>query len=243
MPSIPWGDLDTLFLDAGNTLVSMDFTWISRELAALGIDTTPRIVERAEAAARPVVDAALDRLASTEGADTFHYYLTSLVERVPGVASPAPLVVELAPVLRSQGSQRLWSNVLPGVEDALGRLRSLGFKLVVVSNSDGTVERGLAERGLRPFFDAVVDSHVVGVEKPDRRIFEHALEVAGSLPDRTLHVGDMYSADVIGARGAGIHALLLDPYDDWTDVDCERLQDLRALARRFSEARGSRGSG
>ena len=49
------------------------------------------------------------------------------------------------------------------------------------------------------------------------------------MPERTLHVGDMYDADVTGAQAAGIHAVLLDPYDDWQDVACTRLPDLTHL--------------
>ena len=62
----------------------------------------------------------------------------------------------------------------------------------------------------------VIDSALVGYEKPDPRIFAAALERTGADPDRTLHIGDLYHADVVGARTAGIHALLLDPYGDWT---------------------------
>ena len=104
-----------------------------------------------------------------------------------------------------------------------------GLQLAVVSNSDGSVESSLVDQGLRSHFSAIFDSHVVGFEKPDPRIFERALEVCGAKPDRTLHIGDLYAADVVGARGAGVHPLLLDPFDDWGDVDCARLPDLTSL--------------
>jgi len=151
----------------------------------------------------------------------------------------AGLVEELAPVLRPPGATaRLWSWVLPGVPEALAGFRALGLKLVVVSNSDGSVAQTLREQGLFEHFHAVFDSALVGHEKPDRRIFEHALEVSGADASRTLHVGDMYSADVVGARGAGLHALLLDPFDDWTDVDAPRLPDLAALHQALAHVRG-----
>src|SRR5262249_23746400 len=108
-------------------------------------------------------------------------------------------------------------------------------------NSDGTVESSLEAAGLRPFFAVVVDSHLAGVEKPDPRIFTHALEQAGAQAGRTLHIGDIYHADVLGARGAGIHALLLGPYGDWPtaslDDRCERLRDLWAVADRLTAER------
>ena len=69
----------------------------------------------------------------------------------------------LPPSLRHPGqSDRLWSWVLPGVPEALAALVELGLDLVVVSNADGTVERGLETRGLRHHFRAVIDSAVVG---------------------------------------------------------------------------------
>jgi putative hydrolase of the HAD superfamily len=104
------------------------------------------------------------------------------------------------------------------------------LRLVVVSNSDGTVEDGLASLGLRELVHGVVDSAVVGAEKPDPAIFRYALDLAGTEPDRTLHVGDLFSVDVLGARAAGLHAVLLDPYGDWDDVDCPRAPDLQSLA-------------
>jgi len=82
-------------------------------------------------------------------------------------------------------------------------------------------------------FESVIDSRIVGYEKPDPRIFEHALNVSGASPETTLHIGDLYHADVVGARAAGIHALLLDPYGDWINVDCELVPDMPALLQQF----------
>jgi putative hydrolase of the HAD superfamily len=128
--------------------------------------------------------------------------------------------------------------VLPGIPEALSRLVDAGFRLVVVSNSDGTVESGLRDRGLRRFFGPVVDSALVGYEKPDRRIFEYALRVSGAEPETTLHVGDLYDADVLGARAAGIHPALVDPFDDWQNVDCRRFRDVAELQIALCAARG-----
>jgi putative hydrolase of the HAD superfamily len=78
----------------------------------------------------------------------------------------------------------------------------------------------------------------VGYAKPDPRIFEHALSVSGSDASSTLHVGDMYYADIVGAEAAGIRAVLLDPFDNWTDHDCIRLPDLPALYQAMADVRG-----
>ena len=92
---------------------------------------------------------------------------------------------------------------MPGVPDALARLQAQGLRLVVVSNSDGTVEQSLIEAGLRPYMTHVVDSALAGYEKPDPRIFLHALAHTGAVAGRTLHIGDLYHADVLGARAPG----------------------------------------
>jgi putative hydrolase of the HAD superfamily len=241
---IPLDEIEVVFLDAGNTLVSIDFDRVAAELAALGFSCAAPALRRAEAAARPAVSRfAAQR--STEHADTFQFTLREILGRLePLAAAGAPTLdrtaSQLVTRLRAPGeANRLWRWVLPGVPEALASLREQGLRLLVVSNSDGSVERGLAEVGLRSYFSAVIDSAIVGFEKPDPRIFEHALERAGVSGRRALHVGDLYHADVTGARAAGVNALLLDPFGDWDGVDCERARDLVELAERMRAARRS----
>lgn len=232
--SIPFSDIDTVFLDVGNTLVSMDFDWIREELEKAGLPTELEALKRAEAASRPVISRAISGNASTEGLSTFELYLSTIFTNLGTPWDRIPYLIEtLVPILRGPGRERLWSQVLPGVPDALEELRSLGRHLHVVSNSDGTVERVLETQGLRDYLGTVFDSHVVGFEKPDPRFFRHALETTGARAETTLHVGDLYTADVEGGRAAGVHTALIDPYGDWEGVDCPRFEDLRALARTF----------
>ena len=239
-------DIDTLFLDAGGTLVSIDFARVCDELSRLGVRCSFEQLRRAEAAARPIVSEKLTKLepGAGEGLDLFEFFLRTILEQLPQkVSDPRTSVPQiskqLAPILRPGGqSNQLWSYVLPGVRESLRDFAAMGLKMVVVSNSDGTVEQLMYESGLRSFFYAVVDSHVVGYAKPDPRIFEHALALSGSNANRTLHVGDMYYADIVGAEAAGIRAVLLDPFDDWAGYECPRLPDLPALHREMSSVRG-----
>jgi FMN phosphatase YigB (HAD superfamily) len=60
------------------------------------------------------------------------------------------------------------------------------------------------------YFDGVVVSAVSGVEKPDRRLFEEALEVSGVKGERAIHVGNDPVADVKGAADAGIDTVLVN---------------------------------
>jgi putative hydrolase of the HAD superfamily len=243
MSAIPWREIRTLFLDAGNTIVSIDFPWVASVLAERGVVVEASALERAEAAARPRLDGWLGGRKSTETDDTFHFYLANVLGRLPVVAERGDgfartLAGELTPVLRAVGhADRLWKRVIPGVPEALARFRDLGIQLVVVSNSDGSVERSITSVGLRRFFHAVMDSHHVGHEKPDRRFFEAAIAASGADPARTAHVGDLVYADVDGARGAGIHPVLLDPHGDWPPQGCEIARDLAELAARIAAAR------
>lgn len=247
--TIPWSTIELLFVDAGNVLVSVDFAWIAAELAARGFVCDAHELERAEAAGRPRVSARLARRSGTETRGAFLFYLETMIAGVDAAAGWDPssldeLVREVAAVVREPGqADRLWRRVLPGVPRALERLRGLGLRLAVVSNSDGSVERSLRSLGLRDSFEHVHDSKLVGFEKPDRRLFEHALACAGATPSRTVHVGDMVAADVAGARSAGIHPVLLDPFDDWSDVDCVRVETLGALADRLAAVLGHTASG
>ena len=93
---------------------------------------------------------------------------------------------------------------------ALAELRALGVQLVCVSNWDYSLPDVLARVGLADELDGVVTSAAVGARKPDPRLFEAALEVAGSAADEALHVGDTPTEDVEGAKAAGIRALLID---------------------------------
>lgn len=53
---------------------------------------------------------------------------------------------------------------------------------------------------------------------------------AGARPETTLHVGDLFHIDVLGARAAGLRAVLLDMAGLCADVDCERVRSLAELA-------------
>jgi FMN phosphatase YigB (HAD superfamily) len=81
-------------------------------------------------------------------------------------------------------------------------------------------------------FDVVLDSADEGVEKPDPRFFEIALERSGAQASTTIHVGDLYYVDVVGARNAGLRAVLLDEANLRPDADCPRVRTLSELVDR-----------
>ena len=127
----------------------------------------------------------------------------------------------------------VWSRIVHGSVDALRRLGALGVRLVIVSNADGDAEQRLRDDavcqvgpGRGATVEAIFDSTVVGVAKPDPRIFEMALDAVAVPAAHAIHVGDTPGADVVGARAAEVRPVLIDPYDFHVDLDVERVSSL-----------------
>ena len=117
---------------------------------------------------------------------------------------------------RALAREDLYDDLDPGAHEALGRLRDASVRLGVVSNSEGTVRDDLRAHGLLDYFEVVLDSTVVGVEKPDPRIFRLAADALGVAPGACWYVGDGVVNDVLGARAAGYgRALLYDRFDSY----------------------------
>src|SRR5216683_801259 len=93
-----------------------------------------------------------------------------------------------------------------GTRDCLDRLRRK-FRIAVISNADGGIERVLSRCGIADCFESITDSGIAGVEKPRAEIFEAALATMNTRADESLYVGDVYSVDYLGARNAGMQAV------------------------------------
>ncbi|HXS83503.1 MAG TPA: HAD-IA family hydrolase, partial [Methylomirabilota bacterium] len=126
----------------------------------------------------------------------------------------------------------LWARPMEGARAALDALVGLGIRACCVSNSDGRAEHHLVTYGVREGLEFVVDSQIEGVEKPDPRIFGIALAKLGLPASRAVYVGDIRSVDEAGARGAGMHFVLIDPFGDYAapgQLAVRRLEELPAL--------------
>lgn len=93
----------------------------------------------------------------------------------------------------------------------LGQLQAEGYRLGVVSNFYGNVAALCAEAGLAPMLDVVLDSAIVGLRKPDPRIYLEALARLGVDPAHAAMVGDSFDRDVRPARSVGMHTFWLAP--------------------------------
>jgi HAD superfamily hydrolase (TIGR01549 family) len=106
--------------------------------------------------------------------------------------------------------QRSAFVVFPDVIPALDAMQAAGLRLAVVSNWGWYAPELLQTLELARHFEVMSISARVGYQKPHRAIFEHALELLGVPADRAIHVGDDLEADILGAGGAGIEAVLID---------------------------------
>jgi putative hydrolase of the HAD superfamily len=239
---VPFSNIRAVLFDAGNTLAHLDYAFIAGLLAEHGFECSPLDVRRAEYTARAAIDRELAPAAL--GAVPFDQGVEALLWPDADGARPSYFAVILrglgvgaereAPILEAlQAHNRetcLWRVVEPDTPAVLAELRARGFTLAVVSNADGRVEADLTRYGLGSYFAAVLDSHVVGAEKPAPRIFQLALERIGTAPAYALYVGDVFSIDVLGARAAGLAAILFDGLGRYPgSPDCPRIGRLADL--------------
>lgn len=226
----PGSSLEALLFDAGNTLVEMDYDRIRSHL-----DPEDRFcqetegVREAEQSVRPALDAFLSTGVSTETLRTFSRYLEMIADKL-GVSDSPGRQAAIQSLFQHHQESNLWSRQAPFARETLEELRRSGVRVGVVSNSGGSIDKLLEKLGLASFLDVIVDSAIVGVEKPDPGIFSFALDRLGLKSSRTAYVGDLFSVDVLGARSAGLLPILLDPVGAWGMREgCLLIPDLTAL--------------
>ena len=220
--------LDAVILDAGGTLIRLDFEWMAADLASHGFKISAGDLRRAEVEGRRAYDASAVLDGKPQRGDVRAYLGGAL--RAANV-SPAMVEPAVDRFLAHERASGLWSRPMEGAREALDALGAMGLRTAVVSNSDGRAEKHLASADMRRGVEFVVDSHLVGIEKPDPAIFQVALGRLGTTPERTLFVGDIRSVDEAGARAAGMPFVLLDPYRNYAAPDSPRIDGMHDLAK------------
>jgi HAD superfamily hydrolase (TIGR01509 family) len=219
-----------ILFDAGNTLLQMNYDAIAEYLVGRGHAVSAARVLDAELRARVRLDGDLTSGASTESKDTHGRYLRYVLSQL-GIGDED----EVQAIARWRRDYNppvgLWNRAYPEARAALRRVKEAGLVAGVISNSNGSVRSILEETGLARHLDFIIDSGVVGVEKPDPRIFRVALEEARVPSEAALYIGDLYSVDVLGARRAGLGAVLLDPRGYWGPRDCPLARGLDDAVR------------
>jgi len=198
-----------ILFDAGNTLVFADRIRMAQIYATAGVGWEVERFVSAELTAREELARRVSEgHVGTEPHLWRDYFIT--IFSLSGV--PEEAMDQVGSLLREEHARdHLWTHVEEGTGDALEALAGQGYRLAVISNADGRMEDVLIRAGLRDLVEFVIDSDRVGMEKPDPRIFQEGARRLGLPPQDCLYVGDLYPVDVVGAWGADMSAILLDP--------------------------------
>ncbi len=204
-----------LLLDAGGTLVFLDGQVVADVLARQGVHVTAEAVRAAEGPAK-----ALYQRLMREGVPHEEGWRRYVADMIARAGAPVERADALVTPLRAEHERfNLWRRLADGAPAALDRLREAGMRLGLVSNSEGVIDALLRRLGIRDRFEVVVDSEVEGVRKPDPEIFRRALARMHAEAATAMYAGDIPDVDVAGARAAGMHAVLIDPYGYFPDYD------------------------
>jgi putative hydrolase of the HAD superfamily len=217
--------VEAVLLDAGGVLLDLDYGYLRRLVETRRNQVSIDDLARYEAQARHEVHRqyAGGGRVSEAWRDYFHIILSKA-----GIS-----VEDREEIIDSlwEANQRfgLWTVPIEGGPETVAELKRRGFRTGVVSNAEGRVEQDLDAAGYGGLLETVVDSHVVGVEKPDPEIFRIAMEIMKVAPERTIYVGDLPAVDVAGALAAGMSPILLDKHDLFTDTPARRIRSITDL--------------
>jgi HAD superfamily hydrolase (TIGR01509 family) len=222
-----------IFFDAGNTLLFPRVEELAEDLTAQGYPATVEDFYAAERSGKHKLDEWLwPKIRSGELPRMVDYvywaeYLRALMERIHAPEAHHERLTHL--LIERFKNIRFWSRVLPETVPYLETLRTGGYYLGVISNSVGTIEDQLRHVNMARHFRTVLDSAIVGVEKPHAAIFHMALARAGVEASEAVFVGDVHATDVGGARGAGLLGVLMDRVGAYRNPDCPRITSLPEL--------------
>lgn len=210
-PASPTGDaslrgVSHVFLDVGGTLLFPEPSVpeiFRRALATRGHAVDRESIARLMHAPETIVSL-IRPLSADRVAEYYHSVNARVIEHL-GFESDEAMLDQIH---REFDAPVTW-RPFPRTAEVLRDLRSAGYRLGVISNATPTLADTLRRTGLAPYLETVTCSADIGAEKPHPRIFHAAVAQAGVAPEQALHVGDSYEADYLGARRAGLHALLL----------------------------------
>ncbi len=216
---------DAIFFDIGNTLFFYNYEFLKGLLEdRFGLNLN---VAQMEEVHRRVQERVIAGLAQATHEDRWDETYRSWLE---GLGLEEGLLPEAMAAIRQHPFQHLfWARMEEGTREMLDWFRERGCRLGVISNAEGQIQRLLEHAGIDSRFEVVVDSAVVGLSKPDERIFRYATEKIGAAPERSVYVGDLYEVDVLGARSIGMTPVLIDRHGRFPQADCLRVESVLSL--------------
>jgi putative hydrolase of the HAD superfamily len=209
-----------IFFDVGNTLL---FPNRARMLAPLAAEHHPMLGawQAIERRTKHEFDAGMI------GGNVDHGFWWTFYTYLLEAQNPIDDAVRDALVQNTQQSAN-WDQILDGTRASLERIRQ-DYAIAVISNADGKIDAVLRRCGIADCFASITDSGIVGHEKPHPAIFAAALRAMKADPAESLYVGDVYSVDYVGARNAGMQAVLFDVSGAYRDKEFPRVESLSGL--------------
>ncbi|MGH7495846.1 MAG: HAD family hydrolase [bacterium] len=212
--------IQAVLFDVGQTILSPDYPFLQNMLAEYGVKTNFDQLAKGAALAREKYFRGNQNEPWKEFFSFWFMHVGAHVEDLPGM---------LKHVYERHHAVYLWNYVEPTARRTFGALQGKGLRLGIVSNADGKVQSILNQLQLDQFFACIIDSKIVGVEKPDPAIFRLALQALNISAEHCIYVGDHYDRDVIGARQAGLFPVLIDPFEVVPERDVARIKTLAEL--------------
>ena len=159
----------------------------------------------------------------------FYIEYATMIFKGAGVEISRDTALQILAKIREQKWEfKVYDDTLPTLEE----LKNRGLILGLISNVVQDMESTYTELGLQPYLDFKVTSAEVGCDKPNPEIFQAALQKAQVKPEEVIYTGDQYDIDIVGARGVGMKALLIDRNDYFPDItDCPRIRSLAEVTK------------
>jgi len=219
-------ELKTIFFDIGNTLLFPNRPVILAALYERGLIPTLEQWHAMERVTKKKFDDIIQHGGPADHGFWFMFY-NRLLEELK--AQDDALRDSLVEATRISAN---WCDIRPGTREFLERLGKR-YPLAVISNADGKLTAVLERCGIADCFASIIDSGVVGCEKPDRAIFQTALQSMKAEPAQSLYVGDVYSVDYLGATRAGMQAMLFDVSGAYRGNGLPRIESVEELEERL----------
>lgn len=222
---------EAIFFDVGNTLLFPNWSRILSPLTERGVLPTHEQLRTIECRTKNEFDQLMEQGGKPDQGfwHMFYAHLADLLEVEDEV-----LVKALTEATRSSAN---WDRLRPGTREKLKEIASC-WQIAVISNADGKIEQVLEQCGIHDCFVSITDSGILGHEKPHPAIFAAALESLKVEAESALYVGDFYSVDYLGARQAGMGAMLFDVAGAYRERDLPRVESLDELHQILSATKG-----
>ncbi|MCX7838642.1 MAG: HAD-IA family hydrolase [Anaerolineae bacterium] len=223
----------TIVFDAGGTLLHMDYDALARVYvrvaATRGVPVSiPHARAVLEALENEMPQRQRQRAVSLEadnGARFWDEFFGDGFRRLGVLDDVTREVTEIRTRFQRGEFETLYDDVVP----TLDALRAQGKQLGILSNFSPNLEDVLRALRIHAYFSFFIVSGIVGVEKPDARIFDLMVHAARVPRHEIVYIGDSVFHDVQGARVAGLAAILLDRYNQHPEFNGARVRTLREV--------------